>query len=205
MTPKIVDKEQRRSELAAAALQVMAERGLEAVSISQVAAAAGVSKGTIYLYFESKTELVIAAARAWVAAIEAGVAPLVATKGTPKQRLQTLLAASTRAFLDDPRMILLFLGVAQLGIRDPGALDGFDVAQEVSAPIREAIEQILRDGVDQGVFRADVAPDAVRLARNLVAFVDGIGLHYVSSPGSFNLTEQIELYLDGLLASLEKS
>jgi AcrR family transcriptional regulator len=204
MCPKIVDKDCRRAEIAAAALEVIAERGFEASSISQIAAAAGISKGTVYLYFDSRAELLVAAARTWVAAIEAGVAPPVHEGADPLSRLRTLLAASTRAFLDDPRMVRLFLGVAQLSMKDPEALGGFDVVREVSAPIRTAVQRILLDGVEAGVFRPEVAADAERLAINLVAFVDGIGLHHLSSPDHVDLAGQIDLHLRGLMASLEQ-
>jgi AcrR family transcriptional regulator len=55
--------EQRLEEIAAAALRVFAKRGLHQTTLDDVAKEAGVSKGTIYLYFKSKEELFIAAAQ----------------------------------------------------------------------------------------------------------------------------------------------
>lgn len=55
--------EQRPEEIAAAALRVFAKRGLHQTTLDDVAKEAGVSKGTIYLYFKSKEELFIAAAQ----------------------------------------------------------------------------------------------------------------------------------------------
>jgi AcrR family transcriptional regulator len=49
--------EARRSEMAAVALQLWAERGFDQTSVAAIAAGAGVSKGTFYLYFESKEAL----------------------------------------------------------------------------------------------------------------------------------------------------
>jgi len=50
-------KEDRPAEITAAALKVFAERGFAAARLEDVAAQAGVSKATIYLYFDSKAEL----------------------------------------------------------------------------------------------------------------------------------------------------
>lgn len=50
--------EARRSELASGALRLFAERGIDQTSVAAIAAEAGVSKGTFYLYFESKDALV---------------------------------------------------------------------------------------------------------------------------------------------------
>ena len=50
-------KAARPQELVAAALDLFVERGYAATRLEDVAAAAGVSKGTVYLYFANKEEL----------------------------------------------------------------------------------------------------------------------------------------------------
>jgi AcrR family transcriptional regulator len=50
----------RTKEIMTAARQVMERRGVEAVTMDEIAAAAGVAKGTIYLYFDSKDDLIYA-------------------------------------------------------------------------------------------------------------------------------------------------
>jgi AcrR family transcriptional regulator len=53
-------KTQTRERLLDAAARVFAEKGLEAASLDEVAAAAGYTKGAVYSNFSSKTDLVIA-------------------------------------------------------------------------------------------------------------------------------------------------
>ena len=55
--------ERRPDEIATAALEVFAKRGLHQTTLDDIAKEAGVSKGTIYLYFKSKEDLFIAAAQ----------------------------------------------------------------------------------------------------------------------------------------------
>lgn len=55
--PKVVDHEQRRRQLAEAVRRIAADRGLEAVSLGEVAAEAGVSKGLVQHYFAGKDEM----------------------------------------------------------------------------------------------------------------------------------------------------
>jgi len=50
-------KEDRPSEIIDAALELFVEHGFTATRLDEVAARAGVSKGTVYLYFENKEEL----------------------------------------------------------------------------------------------------------------------------------------------------
>ncbi len=63
-------KEARPGEIVAAALDVFVEKGFAATRLDDVAARAGVSKGTVYLYFENKEAL-------FKAAVEAAMTPVV--------------------------------------------------------------------------------------------------------------------------------
>src|ERR671927_705925 len=56
-------KDARPGEILAAALSCFAERGFAATRLDEVAARAGVTKGTVYLYFPSKEELFKAVVR----------------------------------------------------------------------------------------------------------------------------------------------
>ena len=51
--------EQRRTEIADAALRLWAEKGFDQGSVAAIAREAGVAKGTFYLYFESKEALLL--------------------------------------------------------------------------------------------------------------------------------------------------
>lgn len=52
--PKIVDKEEMRQVILDAAMRVFAEKGYHATSVSDIAEATDLAKGTLYIYFESK-------------------------------------------------------------------------------------------------------------------------------------------------------
>ena len=56
-------KQQRPGELLEAALDLFVEKGFAATKSEEVAAKAGVSKGTLFLYFPSKEELFKAVVR----------------------------------------------------------------------------------------------------------------------------------------------
>ncbi|MFE6858963.1 TetR/AcrR family transcriptional regulator [Nocardia sp. NPDC057668] len=55
--PKMVDKAARREQILDAAAKVFARKGFAASRIEDVAAAAGIAKGSVYLYFGSRDEL----------------------------------------------------------------------------------------------------------------------------------------------------
>jgi AcrR family transcriptional regulator len=69
----------RRQQLITAAATVIARRGYRAAGVSDIVTAAGVARGTFYLYFESKAQIFLAIADDFYdrleLAIERGVAP----------------------------------------------------------------------------------------------------------------------------------
>ncbi|MBR0553395.1 TetR/AcrR family transcriptional regulator [Stakelama marina] len=60
MSPKRIDRTERRRVILRAATEVFAARGYRAATMEEIAAAAGVAKGTLYLYFPSKEALFFA-------------------------------------------------------------------------------------------------------------------------------------------------
>ena len=84
--------EARPGELVEAALALFSQRGFAATRLEDVAARAGVSKGTVYLYFESKEQLFEAVLRQAVAPNLDRLEALVRSfDGTTEELLQNLV------------------------------------------------------------------------------------------------------------------
>ena len=58
MAPKVVDKEQKRREIAISCKDLIFEVGIRKLTVAQAAKTAGIGKGTIYEYFENKYDIV---------------------------------------------------------------------------------------------------------------------------------------------------
>lgn len=144
-------KDARPGELLDAALTLFVEKGFAATRADEVAKLAGVSKGTLFLYFSSKEELFKAVVREnisgrfvqWNAEFES-------FKGSSADMLRQCMNAwwqqlgSTKAS-----------GICKLMMSE--ACNFPELAafyqQEVIQPGNELIERILQRGVDSGEFR----------------------------------------------------
>lgn len=85
--------EERPREICAAALDVFAEKGFAAARLDEIARRAGVSKGTLYLYFTDKEELFRAVVRETVAPNVAAIREGVMAADLPfAQAVEMLLA-----------------------------------------------------------------------------------------------------------------
>ena len=57
--------DRRRAQILAAASRVFARQGFHRTTVRQVASEAGIADGTIYLYFDSKQELLLRCSASW--------------------------------------------------------------------------------------------------------------------------------------------
>lgn len=203
MSPKVVDKEQRRKEIAQQALALFAERGFEAASLSQIAAAVGLKKATLYEYFSSKEELINASLILWMDEMSMGLEHIIADIEDPREKLRTIAVASVTMFEADPMSIQLMIATTQLILQSPPP-SPYTFVREGFQRIRKDIEDIILQGIASGHFRPEMAPHAEKIAVNLLAYLDGIGLHYYFDQTFISITEQIQFYLDGLMNQLQK-
>lgn len=91
--PRRRRKSARPAELTAAALDVFVEKGYAATRLEDVAVQAGVSKGTLYLYFDSKEALFKAVVReGLLPALAEGEALVAGFKGSSEDLLRELIA-----------------------------------------------------------------------------------------------------------------
>ncbi|MFC3068945.1 TetR/AcrR family transcriptional regulator [Phenylobacterium soli] len=84
-------KADRPGEIVQAALQVFSEKGFAAARLDEIAARAGVSKGALYLYFETKEDL-------FRAVVEQAIAPNI-------QAVRAMIAAHPGPFADLLRLV----------------------------------------------------------------------------------------------------
>jgi AcrR family transcriptional regulator len=144
-------KEARPDEILAAALAGFAERGFAATRLEDVAARAGISKGTLYLYFKGKEELFEAVVRATLLPNLERVEALAATFEGPSALLLERLLLTIAGVMDSRAGALPKLVIAEAG--NFPELARFYLDEVVRRGLR-LIGTILRRGIERGEFRA---------------------------------------------------
>lgn len=153
-------KEERPQELLDAALELFVEKGFAATRSEEVAARAGVSKGTLYLYFPSKEELLKAVIREQVSAqIKAGAQRAQAFEGPAAELLRELLGGWWSHLYDSPASAVFKLVITE--VRNFPEIAQF-YSQEVVQPGEQIVSSILQRGMDSGEFRPIDVPSAVK-------------------------------------------
>ncbi|HEY1935967.1 MAG TPA: TetR family transcriptional regulator [Acetobacteraceae bacterium] len=143
-------KAARPGEIVEAALRLFAERGYAATKLEDVAAAAGIGKGTIYLYFATKEELFRAVVRQAVLPNLQAAVELAADPDRPAADILRVLAERFLVMLQSDLTAIPKLIVAEAG--NFPALAQF-YADEVASKGMALIRGILARGIARGEFR----------------------------------------------------
>lgn len=117
--PRVTEahRESRREQIIAAALACFAEKGFQRTSMADIIAASGLSAGAIYLHFESKQQIALAAARKVLGRRLGELDAMPSTPlADPLAVIERLLGAMTHD-IPDPRLIVQLWGEATT---DPG-------------------------------------------------------------------------------------
>ena len=144
-------KDIRPQQLIEAALTLFVEKGFAATRSEEVAHLAGVSKGTLYLYYPSKEELFKAVVRQNLSALIVEGASVVATyEGSTSDLLLALFDVWWERVADNRSGGLHKVVLAE--VRNFPELAQF-YADEVIVPAHRLFEGVVRRGIDRGEFR----------------------------------------------------
>ncbi len=113
-------KAQTRDRLLDAAAELFAERGIEAASLDEIAAAAGYTKGAVYSNFSSKTDLVIALLERRIASQSAALSARFGGKSLAAVTEEEL-ASFDEPPDDEMRFLALVVEFWRHAMRDPRA------------------------------------------------------------------------------------
>ncbi len=148
-----VEREERMRAIRAAALDVFSQKGFAAARLDDVAKAAGVAKGTIYLYFASKEDLLEAIVKSSITVVIDDFEERVAASASPaSEMLRMMGSVIVAAFADENRRRVLHLVMCEGG-RFPQIAE-FYHREIVSRGIR-VIRAIVAKGCESGEFASD--------------------------------------------------
>jgi AcrR family transcriptional regulator len=144
--PDVARQERRRTEILDAATKVFAQVGFASTDVQQIAAAAGVGKGTVYRYFPSKEELFLAAVDQGMQRLTANVNAAASFELAPLDRIAAGVTAYLTWFDRHPEMVELFIQ-ERAQFRDRQRPTYFAHRDANLGPWRELIASLIREGV----------------------------------------------------------
>ena len=187
----------KRDAILRAAIDTFAERGYFNAQVADVARAAGVAAGTVYLYFKSKDDLLVSiferSMREGLTDSRAAVADLA----DPPERLRRLARGHLARLGNDRNLAVVF----QVELRQSTKfMERFSstLLRDYLGLMREAIA----DGQREGLFRADIKPTSA--AKMLFGALDEMATNWILSRRRYSLEaeadEVVDFFLNGARA-----
>jgi len=156
------ERQERSGQILDAARRLFWRQGYERTTMPEIAAAAELAPGTLYLYFPSKEALYIELLIEGYATLLAGLETAARSRGSRKQRAAALIDAFLRFACEEPQYFAIIFFVLQQGSGGPHQTLAADQRKRLEAA-EEACKQVaaaaLRqepDGTGEAARRATV-------------------------------------------------
>ena len=196
--PRVTEatRAEHRQRLLDAAAAEFAAKGLDGARVDDISLAAGLGKGTIYNYFESKHEVFREVVLAWFTRITETLEP-VPEDAPIRDQLLSILRADMQVSSEIEDFARVMYREALRPDRDEAA-----ALLPAADPSDEAIEAVIGRGQEAGEIRTDRS--AAELTRVIRSLVSGLIFEYWL-PGSELALDDIpelvvDLYLNGVRA-----
>ncbi len=170
-----VSTEERRGAILRAAYRVMAREGVHRTPLDRVAAEAGVSKGLLLYYFDSKDKLALAAMEWVLSATATRVREALADIANPVDAISAVIDAVWIAPEANRDFFRFYLDGVEHQTRSPG-FD--DLGKTATLIINGLYQEVIETGMNAGIF--DVV-DPVSAAIDMRALIEGSFLQWLQT------------------------
>ena len=195
-------KAERPQEILEAAFVEFSRSGYAMTTLDQIAEGAGVTKGTIYVYFENKEHLFISMVREVTKATLDTVHEMLEThEGTTADLLRAQFSFIYQHIVEDRRRREVLRMLIAEAPRFPELADRYH--QEILRPCLDMLRQAIQRGMDRGEFRNSAIIDLPQIVIAPIALVDLWMMMFddrqpLDMKAYFNA--HLDLVLNGLLA-----
>ena len=207
MAPKKVNKEEKKRQIMMAAIKVFAEKGLKSSKIADIAAEAGIGKGTFYEYFTGRDEVFFDACNLMIVDIMRTFREIDKSQLSPIEKIHKLTQMCFEATeLFTPEMSAFMMDFWAEGMRNDHKSEGglIDI-KPVYEEMRQIYQNAIQDGIDCGVFRP---VDTLMFASVIIGIIDGLQIQWMLDPQIFKLNQMsktiIDLFLYGIITKEDK-
>ncbi len=195
--PKIVDKVQRRKDIALSCQDLIHDVGIRKLTISEVAKTAGIGKGTVYEYFENKDDIVFEIINIHIEKHNEGLIQSLKEVQTTREKLRLFFKVVLN---DDEENTKHFNGYKEfLSIvlsEENTAMKEFNCSKNEF--FSAELLKIFKQGVDTG----ELKPEALELVEGIMTYQKGLALRKMTQ-SNFDEKENFDKFMDTIFKLIE--
>lgn len=196
--PKIVNKEEKRKRIAQSSIELLLEKGIRNLTVSEVAQKANIGKGTIYQYFQSKEDIVFEIINAYTSEVILELNDSLQKAATCREKVLIFFDF----FMNDSQKNKDALKVYQeyLGINLSSKNEAMSCYNtQCSQQFEIIFEQIIQEGIE----KKELNSNAIKFVPIFLLSERGMILSHATQL-DFNLKEQMLHMIHTLFDVLEK-
>jgi TetR/AcrR family fatty acid metabolism transcriptional regulator len=195
ITAEIVRPQTKRERILRAAIDVFAQSGYFNAKVADIAKAAGVADGTIYLYFDGKEDLLTSIFRDHIRNYLQSLERALANVNRPEDRVRVAIRHHLESLGRDRALAI----VAQVELRHSLKFMALLSHQEVGDYLN-ILRKIVEQGQAEGAFRRNLHPQLV--AKAVFGILDEMVTSWVLSEKDYTPADQSEQVADFVLTGL---
>jgi len=193
-------KAERPQEILEAAFSEFSRNGYAMTTLDQIAERAGVTKGTIYVYFDNKEHLFISMVRELMKATLDIVRDMFERhEGSTADLLKALFSFIYRHVVEDRRRREVVRMLIAEASRFPELADRYH--EEINRPCMKLLEQAIERGIQRGEIRPGAATECPLVIIAPIALVD-VWLMMFDDRHPLDLKSYFDAHLDLVLNGL---
>lgn len=185
----------KRERILRAAIDVFARNGYFNAKVSEIAKAAGVADGTIYLYFDGKEDLLITIFREHTRSYLLSLEREIANVRRPEDRIRCAIRHHLETLGRDRALAV----VSQVELRHSLKFMSL-LSQEEVADYLQMIRKVVEQGQSSGVFRRTLHPQLV--AKSVFGILDEMVTSWILSEKDYNPADHADQIADFILTGL---
>ena len=164
-------KAQRPKEIVEAAFEEFSRNGYAATTLEQIAERAGVTKGTIYVYFENKEQLFISMVRELTkATLDTVIDMFERHEGSTAELLRAQFSFIYQHIVEDRRRREVVRMLIAEASRFPALADRYH--EEIHRPCLDLLQKAIQRGIDRGEIRRSAIIECPQVIMAPIALVD---------------------------------
>lgn len=203
MSAKLVNKKEKKEQILMAALEIFGQKGFSKTTISDIAQAADMGKGTVYEYFSTKEEIIQSSFGFFMSNMGLDFEMALGVERPAVEKLRLILSHFADFMTDQTRKLMeLMFDFWSEGIKDKkvkGILYGEMLKFYHS--YRDIFSTIIVQGMGEGTIRKDISPQSASAL--LVGALDGIMVQWILESHDFDYQDVVKTisltFLDGII------
>jgi len=194
--PIIVDKVQKRKDIALSCRELFSTNSLNTLTISQIAKVAGVGKGTIYEYFSNKEEIVFELVYILMGEHSKKLEETLDIQISIKNKIKKFV----EFFYTEENLELrtLYKDFISISLVSPNS-EMLDFQTLCFNNYYSWFENIFKQGIEKG----ELIPNSLGLTKGIFATAEGMFIASCTTNAIENIEEDLNSYIDNLFELLE--